>query len=122
VSFDARIHSVCTLLQAHLSDWGHAALQDPGPTYFTWRSSLYPLPLYPLSMIQCLSYQRYSAPSMIQCLNDQCLWLSEGGGGGTSRMISSVLRRLSEGVRGTPSSGMQYMHRRLHRSVKDILK
>lgn len=37
-------------------------------------------------------------------------------------MISSVVMRSSLGVRSTPSSGMQYRQRRLHRSVSDILR
>ena len=38
----------------------------------------------------------------------------------TKRMTSADVRRLGEGVRGAPSSGMQYKHRRLHRSVNEI--
>lgn len=34
--------------------------------------------------------------------------------------ISGVVRRWAWGDSGTPSSGMQYVHRRLHRSVIDI--
>lgn len=40
----------------------------------------------------------------------------------TSRRISSVVNSWELGVRGTPSSGMQYMQRRLQRSVKEILR
>ena len=37
-----------------------------------------------------------------------------------TRTTSSVLRSSSFAVRSMPSSGMQYRHRRLHFSVRDI--
>lgn len=40
----------------------------------------------------------------------------------TKWMISSELKICWPGVSGTPSSGMQYKHRRLHLSVNDILR
>ena len=39
-----------------------------------------------------------------------------------SRTISSDVRSADLGASSTPSSGMQYRHRRLHRSVSDILR
>ena len=40
----------------------------------------------------------------------------------TKRSISSAVNKSPFGVKSTPSSGMQYPHRKLHRSVRLILR